>query len=169
MYANSLGLAVGQTLLLEELNKESCAFVLQHATCYFDAVGQRRFPDDVNNGTHRPHLLLKGTEDEGGDPCREDCSRAHRARFEGDDQFGAFQDVVAPRASRHPDRLHLRVGCGIHRVRALISPPADNLAACIEDCGGDGDIGKRRGQQVKYRAHPLLAPLFWKIAKHHNP
>lgn len=160
---------MGRAPLAEEFEEGPGAGVGKHTPNNLDSIGQRRLPNNINDRAHGPRFLLVGAKDKRRNSRRQQRPRTHRARLEGDHQLRVLEDHIATALGGHSDRLHLRMRCGIAGVTTRVDTPAEDLAGRVKYCGGDRDIGKRRGEEAKHCSHPFLAPPVGQVNKHHSP
>ena len=90
-------------------------------------------------------LGLPGAEDDAVDARGEDCSGAHGAGFEGDDERAAAQAPGAEGSAGFAQGDDFGVTCGIVVGLAAVPSSADDVAVGVDDDGSDGDVSRLAG------------------------
>ena len=108
-------------------------------------VGHAGVAQDVAQGASGTCLRVPRAEDNAVDAGGENGTRAHRARFEGDDERAARQTPGSPGATSLTQRDNFGVTSGIVVRLAAVPPAADDPAVFVDDDGPDGDISRLAG------------------------
>ena len=152
----------------EEIPQQRGALLLPDAGNDFHPVVEPALAEDVEHGTRGAGLLVPGTEHHPRNPCEDDRTRAHCARFQSHHQRAVLQPpaVVAlaflgtvrpqPRGGL-PDGDHLGMGRRVPQGLAFVSPGAQHGTVGPDHDGADRHV--RGGQRIpglrQGKAHPL--------------
>lgn len=105
---------------------------------------QSAVAQQIVDRTGSPGLVVPAREDDAIDSRLQNCARAHRARFERDDQCVASEVPTPPVRGGRAQRQHLGVRRRVARELALIATLADDLAVLIDHNRADGNIAVNR-------------------------
>ena len=160
--AQGFGLrARGAPALLEEGLQHRGALLRQHPALHQRAMVQPRFGEEIEHRTGCTGLGIGRAVHDARQPRMQHCPRAHRARFQRDEQLAAIEPVVAERCGTGAQRVDLgmrarivlcdrRVAACRDQLAVLDQHSADGHFACL---GGKLRLGERERHPVRVARH----------------
>ena len=128
----------------EKSAEERAALVGQETRVQFRVVVEPGILEEIHEAAADARLGVVGAEVDLGDPGEDDGAGAHRARFERDVEFGAFQAPALEVRGRLGDRQDFGMGGGVLQQFALVVGLSDDLPIADNDAT-DGHLADVHG------------------------
>ena len=118
-----------RSALFEQLGQRLRAFLREHTAHNLDAMRQPWILDHVVKRARRTGPRVPCAEHETVDPVGDDGARAHRTRFDRDEELAALEPPVAETLGPQPERVHLGMGCRIASQFPAVVRFGDHIVA----------------------------------------